>query len=184
MKDTKNKILVPLILFIGAIGYTIRGGSHKIFTAWWAAHTDADKFPGSRVIGILVMSFGFASYVLANHLNPWLILEFPVGTYLTVLIGWGSVFNTRTLAESFGFFIRMLLGVALYLPMALIVDPTWHGALQGLLATVAFAFGSAVIYTISNKTLMVGHQDADWNWNELIEGIWVLFVSLTLLNGI
>lgn len=165
-------IVTLLNLYITGMAYMIRGGTHKVFTSWWAKNPTADHYPNSRVIGCALATLSVASYLVVMHFSLYIIPAYAIGSYLTVLFGWGSSFDTQTLALSFKFFLRMLVSVVLYVPIALIAHFTWQSGLMGLVAAIIFALGTATIYTIGNKSWMIGHQDADFNGNEFMTGMW------------
>lgn len=179
-------ILILSTLYIGGCGYLLRGANHKIISWWWAKNPLADKIPGSRIYGCLLSALGFISWlsihVFTMHIENWQFLymsvAFAVGLYLTVLIGWGESFNTHNIKEAMQFFMRMLMGGSIYIPLTLI---SHNSFMQGISASIVFALGSAFIYVLCNW-LDKDRTDASMNYNEFLEGCWVIGLAIWLVS--
>lgn len=159
-------ILQLLLSFIAGCIYMQRGG-----TVW------LPKVP--RWACVLMQTVIITPLVYIYDLNPWLLLIYPIGWYITIAWSWGSFFDCKTWPHRFQMFARMSASAALFVALALIKDWHWYSLFIAAQYITGFAAATVLIYTLYNK--QPGHTDANFNWSEFATGALLAAMTFNLL---
>ena len=176
-------IVFTLNAFLQSCAYLIRGGDYLLFKG---------PLKAARFWGCGLAAFSFASWILYTHDNLYLAAWFPLGWFLTIMMGWSSFFDCSTVWHTFLMFLRMLESVALFIPLAIIKtlpahvtswhDLSGHAAIVGLIYSIVFAALTALWYAADTHFKISGSTDQDLDWSELGTGVLLGVAAQTLVT--
>ncbi len=175
-----DRIIELLLVFIAGCVYMMRGGSSQFSTItrpFGNIDSESGKPNAPRWATVALQLIVITPVVLMYHLSPWIILAYPIGWFLTIMSGWGKIYDCKTWKKRALFFGRMCHSAALLVPLALL---SGSSLLSAAIHTAGFAALTVVIYTLYNK--QEGHTDESFNWSEFLTGSLLAITSFHQLG--